>query len=176
MGVTFRFLMLRCLKFWRLIFRRYYNVFETNEREMETRLKIEPQVKYWSLPPCDLSFFYFQGVRRDMENSEQDFQSAVESYQELSNTGKYMLFIQDGVVDDKCDSLKKKWESLANSIPERVETLMGELNSWRSFHEKLDAFLAWVDEMETFTKIEKPRDESEALQQLKGLEVSCSVM
>lgn len=111
-----------------------------------------------------------------MENSEQDFQSAVESYQELSNTGKYMLFIQDGVVDDKCDSLKKKWECLANSIPERVETLMGELNSWRSFHEKLDAFLAWVDEMETFTKIEKPRDESEALQQLKGLEVSCSVM
>ena len=123
-----------------------------------------------------LFFFDFQGVRRDMENSEQDFQSAVESYQELSNTGKYMLFIQDGVVDDKCDSLKKKWESLANSIPERVETLMGELNSWRSFHEKLDAFLAWVDEMETFTKIEKPRDESEALQQLKGLEVSCSVM
>ena len=121
-------------------------------------------------------FFYFQGVRRDMENSEQDFQSAVESYQELSNTGKYMLFIQDGVVDDKCDSLKKKWESLANSIPERVETLMGELSSWRSFHEKLDAFLAWVDEMETFTKIEKPRDESEALQQLKGLEVSCSVI
>ena len=42
MGVTFRFLMLRGLKFWLLIFRRYDNVFETNEREMETRLKIEP--------------------------------------------------------------------------------------------------------------------------------------
>ena len=38
MGVTFRFLMLRGLKFWSLIFRRYDNVFETNEREMETRL------------------------------------------------------------------------------------------------------------------------------------------
>lgn len=63
MGVTFRFLMLRCLKFWRLIFRRYDNVFETNEREMETRLKIEPQVKYWSLPPCDLSFFLFSGSK-----------------------------------------------------------------------------------------------------------------
>ena len=42
MGFTFRFLMLRGLKFWSLIFRRYDNVFETNEREMETRLKIEP--------------------------------------------------------------------------------------------------------------------------------------
>ena len=42
MGVTFRFLMLRGLKFWSLIFRRYDNVFETNEREMETRLKIVP--------------------------------------------------------------------------------------------------------------------------------------
>lgn len=63
MGVTFRFLMLRGLKFWRLIFRRYDNVFETNEREMETRLKIEPQVKYWSLPPCDLSFFLFSGSK-----------------------------------------------------------------------------------------------------------------
>ena len=40
MGVTFRFLMLRGLKFWLLIFRRYDNVFETNEREMETRLKL----------------------------------------------------------------------------------------------------------------------------------------
>ena len=176
MGVMFRFLMLRGLKFWSLIFRRYDNVFETNEREMETRLKLNHKLSTGLYHRVISLFFYFQGVRRDMENSEQDFQSAVESYQELSNTGKYMLFIQDGVVDDKCDSLKKKWESLANSIPERVETLMGELNSWRSFHEKLDAFLAWVDEMETFTKIEKPRDESETLQQLKGLEVSCSVM
>ena len=42
MGVRFRFLMLRGLKFWSLIFRRYDYVFETNEREMETRFKIEP--------------------------------------------------------------------------------------------------------------------------------------
>ena len=42
MGGMFRFLMLRGLKFWSLIFRRYDNVFETNEREMETRLKIVP--------------------------------------------------------------------------------------------------------------------------------------
>ena len=63
MGGMFRFLMLRGLKFWSLIFRRYDNVFETNEREMETRLKIEPQVKYWSLPPCDLSLFLFSGSK-----------------------------------------------------------------------------------------------------------------
>ena len=107
-----------------------------------------------------------------MENGENDFKSAVENYQELSNSGKYMMYIEDKIVDVKCDSLKKKWESLANSIPERVETLKGELNSWRSFHEKLDAFLAWVEEMEGFTTIEKPRDENEAVQQLKGLEVS----
>lgn len=42
MGGMFRFLMLRGLNFWSLIFRRYDNVFETNEREMETRLKIVP--------------------------------------------------------------------------------------------------------------------------------------
>lgn len=107
-----------------------------------------------------------------MENCEVDFQSAVENYQELSNSGKYMLYIQDDIVDDKCESLKKKWESLASSIPQRVETLKGELHSWKSFHEKLDAFLAWVEEMEGFTKIEKPRNEDEAVQQLKGLEVS----
>ena len=101
-----------------------------------------------------------------------DFKSAVENYQELSNTSKYMLYIQDKLVDEKCDSLRKKWEALADGIPERVETLKGELNSWKSFHEKLDAFLAWVEEMEAFTKVEKPRDEAEAAQQLKGLEVS----
>ena len=107
-----------------------------------------------------------------MENCEKDFQSAVESYQELSNSGKYMMYIQDKIVDDKCDSLKKKWESLASNIPQRVETLKGELHSWKDFHVKLDAFLAWVEEMEVFTKIGKPRDENEAVQQLKGLEVS----
>lgn len=110
-----------------------------------------------------------------MQNCEKDFLSAVENYQELSNTGKYMMYIEDKTVDDKCDSLKRKWESLANSIPERVETLKGELRSWKSFYEKLDAFLAWVEEMEGFTKIEKPRDEQEAVQQLKGLEVSDSI-
>lgn len=119
---------------------------------------------------------HFQGVKRDMENCEKDFQSAVESYQELSNSGKYMMYIQDKIVDDKCDSLKKKWESLASSIPQRVETLKGELHSWKGFHEKLDAFLAWVEEMEGFTKIEKPRDENEAVQQLKGLEVSVCIL
>lgn len=107
-----------------------------------------------------------------MENKESDFISAVESYQELSNSGKYMMYIQDKIVDDKCDSLKKKWDSLSSCIPERVETLKGELDCWKSFHEKLDAFLAWVEEMEGFTKIDKPRDENEAVQQLKGLEVS----
>ena len=111
-----------------------------------------------------------------MENCEQDFKSAVENYQELSNTGKYMLYIQDKIVDNKCDSLRKKWESLASNIPQRVETLKEELNSWKSFHEKLDAFLVWVEEMEGFTKIEKPRDENEAVQQLKGLEVSCCLL
>ena len=114
-----------------------------------------------------------------MESCEVDFKSAVENYQELSNAGKYMLYIQDKLVDEKCDSLRKKWEALANGIPGRVETLKGELHSWKSFHEKLDAFIAWVDEMEAFTKVEKPRDETEATQQLKGLEVSdysqCSV-
>lgn len=107
-----------------------------------------------------------------MENGEVDFKSAVENYQELSNTSKYMMYIQDRLVDEKCDSLRKKWEALANDIPERVKTLKGELHSWKSFHEKLDAFLAWVEEMEAFTKVEKPRDEAEAAQQLKGLEVS----
>lgn len=126
-----------------------------------------------------IRYFLFQGVKKDMESCEVDFRSAVENYQELSNTGKYMLYIQDKLVDEKCDSLRKKWEALANGIPERVETLKGELHSWKSFYEKLDAFIAWVDEMEAFTKVEKPRDETEAAQQLKRLEVSdhlqCSV-
>lgn len=101
-----------------------------------------------------------------------DFKSAVENYQELSNASKYMLYVQDRIVDEKCDSLRKKWDALTNDIPERVESLKGELHCWKSFHEKLDAFIAWVEEMEGFTKIEKPRDEAEAAQQLKGLEVS----
>lgn len=107
-----------------------------------------------------------------METCEGDFKSAVENYQELSNTSKYMFYIQDRLVDEKCDSLRKKWDTLTNGIPERVESLKEELSDWRSFHEKLDAFIAWVEEMEGFTKIEKPRDETEAMQQLKGLEVS----
>ena len=117
-----------------------------------------------------------QGVEKDMGSREVDFKSAVENYQELSNTGKYMLYIQDKLVDEMCDSLRKKWEALTNSIPERVETLKGELNSWKSFHEKLDAFIAWVDEMEAFTKVGKLRDDTEAAQQLKGLEVSDDAM
>ena len=115
---------------------------------------------------------FLQAIKQEMETCEGDFKSAVENYQELSNTSKYMFYIQDRLVDEKCDSLRKKWDTLTNGIPERVESLKEELSDWRSFHEKLDAFIAWVEEMEGFTKIEKPRDETEAMQQLKGLEVS----
>ena len=107
-----------------------------------------------------------------MEHRESDFRSAVENYQEISNSGKYLLYVQDKVVDEKCDSLTKKWESVACSIPQRVEALKEEIDSWRGFYETLDAFVAWVDEMEGFTKLEKPGDELEAVEQLKGLEVS----
>lgn len=50
-----------------------------------------------------------------------------------------------------------------NSILERVEIFKGELNSWKSFYEKLDVFIVWVDEMEVFIKVGKLCDDMEVV-------------
>lgn len=50
-----------------------------------------------------------------------------------------------------------------SSIFERVESLKGEFNCWKSFYEKLDVFLVWVEEMEGFIMIDKLCDENEVV-------------
>lgn len=66
-------------------------------------------------------------------------------------------------MDEKCDLLWKKWDIFINGILERVEFFKEELSDWRSFYEKLDVFIVWVEEMEGFIKIEKLCDEMEVM-------------
>lgn len=115
-------------------------------------------------------FTLFQGFQTSKKNREKEFEDAVTSYQDLleKDRGKY---IRQDSVEDKCDSLKKKWDTLDIAIPERVDSLKEELQNWSNFYRELDEFVAWLNEMESFTKIDKPRDEKEAKQQLKDLEV-----
>ena len=112
----------------------------------------------------------FQGFQNSMENHEKQIEDAVLSYLELMETdnGKY---IRQDSVETKCTSLKKKWSSLNDTIPVRVESLQVELQSWTRFYSELDEFVAWLKDMETLTDHDKPRDEKDAKKQLKDLEV-----
>lgn len=105
-----------------------------------------------------------------MESRSDELKSAVESYQDIC-TNDQNLYVSEESVDEKCESLKKKWDSLNCSIPQRVDMLREEIQAWTRFYQELDSFTTWVDEMQGFTKIEKPRDEQEARDQLNQLEV-----
>lgn len=85
-----------------------------------------------------------------------------------TDNGKY---IHQDSVEEKCNSLKKKWSSLNSSIPGRMESLKEELQSWSRFYCELEEFVTWLQEMEALTHHEKPRDEKDAKKQLKDLEV-----
>ena len=105
-----------------------------------------------------------------MESRGSELAAAVESYQDICSN-EQELCVSGESVDEKCSSLKTKWNSLNSSIPSRVDMLREELEAWSRFYQELDSFTAWVDERVGFTKLEKPRDEQEAKAQLSELEV-----
>lgn len=113
---------------------------------------------------------FFQGFQNSIENRDKQINYAVSSYLQLMDSDNSKYISQDSV-EKKCDSLKKKWSTINSSIPERVESLKEELQSWSRFYLELEEFVTWLEEMEALTHHEKPRNEKDAKKQLKDLEV-----
>jgi len=119
---------------------------------------------------------FIQGFQDSKDNREKQIDYAVSSYLQLMQTDNSKYISQDSV-EKKCDSLKEKWSTLNRSIPERVESLTEELQSWSRFYLALEEFVTWLKEMEALTHHEKPKDEKDAKKQLKDLEVRyCQVV
>lgn len=119
--------------------------------------------------PFKSDFFIFQGVQQTLEDRQNEFESALEHYNDITASRR---FVRRESVQDKCDNLKEKWTSLSSSVPWRINTLHQEIKSWSEFYHSLDRFTSWLDEKKGFTQQENPKGEIEAQQHLQELEVS----
>ena len=93
----------------------------------------------------------------------------MEHYNEITTSRR---FVRRESVQEKCDILKEKWNSLSSSVPGRINSLHEEIKGWSEFYNSLDQFTSWLDNMKGFTLQENPKGEMEAQKHLQELEVN----
>ena len=92
---------------------------------------------------------------------------AVTSFKELC---QQFSVIDGQKIHDHCDELELKWRKVETVLPQRVQVVRKEINTWREFNEELEKLQSWLENVKKMCEEWKSQENSSVM--VQNLEVS----